>query len=230
MTSLLAAAAFFVLLHLLVSGTRVRDALTGRIGQGPYMGLFSLASVAGLVWLGFAFGQSRGEAWNVAYWDVTPATRYIQLLLQLLAMLLIVPGLTTPNPTSVRQEGVLGRPDAVKGMLRITRHPFLWGVAIWALGHLLVNGEPASIVLFGAMFVLALFGTSSIDAKRKHALGLTWDAFAAQTSNIPLGAILGGRQKLSVREIGWWRIVLAVVLWALLTWAHPILFGAPALP
>lgn len=145
-------------------------------------------------------------------------------------MLLILPGLTTPNPTSVRQEGVLDRPDAVKGMLRITRHPFLWGVAIWALGHLLVNGERASIVLFGAMFALALFGTASIDAKRKRALSATWNAFAAQTSNAPFGAILSGRQKLNLAEIGWWRILLAVVVWAVLAWAHPMLFGVAALP
>jgi len=230
MSNLLAAAAFFVLLHLLVSGTRVRDALTGRIGQGPYMGLFSLASVAGLVWLGFAFAQGRQEAWNTAYWTITPATRHVQLALQLLAMLLILPGLTTPNPTSVRQEGVLDRPDAVKGMLRVTRHPFLWGVAIWALGHLLVNGDRASIMLFGAMFVLSLCGTASIDAKRKRALGPTWDAFTAQTSNVPFGAIAGGRQRLNLGEIGWWRIALAVAVWAVLTWAHPMLFGVAALP
>lgn len=230
MSNLLAAATFFVLLHLLISGTRVRDALTGRIGQAPYMGLFSLASAAGLVWLGFAFGQGRHEAWNVAYWSITPATGYIQLVLQLVAMLLILPGLTTPNPTSVRQEGVLERPDAVKGMLRITRHPFLWGVAIWALGHLLVNGERASIVLFGAMLLLGLFGTVSIDAKRKRALGAAWDTFAAQTSNVPFGAILSGRQELNLGEIGWWRIALAVAVWAVLTWAHPFLFGVSALP
>ena len=51
MTALIAAALGFVLLHLLVSGTRVRDALTGSIGQGPYMGLFSLASLGLIVWL-----------------------------------------------------------------------------------------------------------------------------------------------------------------------------------
>jgi uncharacterized membrane protein len=90
----------------------------------------------------------------------------------------------------VRQEGALERPDVVKGMLRITRHPFLWGVAIWASGHLSVNGDRASIVLFGSMLLLALFGTASIDAKRKRALGATWDAFAAQTSNVPFAAIL----------------------------------------
>jgi uncharacterized membrane protein len=227
MFSLLAAAAFFLAIHLLVSGTRVRDALTGRIGQGPYMGLFSLSSVAGLVWLGLAFAEARGQP---AYWDLTPVTRQIQLGVQLLAMLLIVPGLTTPNPTSVRQEGALDRADVVKGMLRITRHPFLWGVAIWAAGHLLVNGDPASLVLFGTMLLLALFGTASIDAKRRRALGPKWDAFAAQTSNVPFGAIAAGRQKLSLGEIGWWRIVLAIAIWALLAWAHPYLFGVRALP
>jgi uncharacterized membrane protein len=227
MFSLLAAAAFFLAIHLLVSGTRVRDALTGRIGEGPYMGLFSFSSLAGLVWLGLAFAGARGQP---AYWDLTPLTRQIQLGLQLLAMLLIVPGLTTPNPTSVRQEGALDRADVVKGMLRITRHPFLWGVAIWAAGHLLVNGDPASLVLFGTLLVLALFGTASIDAKRRRALGAKWDAFAAQTSNVPFGAIAAGRQKLSLGEIGWWRLLLAVAIWALLTWAHPYLFGVRALP
>jgi uncharacterized membrane protein len=230
MTNLIAAAVFFLLLHLLVSGTRMRDGLIARVGQGPYMGGFVIASFAGLGWLGFAFAQARGDAWNAAYWDLTAVTRQIQLGLQFLAMLLIVPGLTTPNPTSVRQEGALERPDVIKGMLRITRHPFLWGVAIWAAGHLLVNGDRASILLFGTMLLLALFGTASIDAKRKRALGATWDAFAAQTSNVPFGAIVSGRQHLSFGEIGWWRIVLAVVIWVALLFGHPYLFGVRALP
>jgi len=230
MLILILAAAVFLGLHLLVSGTRLRDALTGRIGAAPYMGLFSLASIAGLVWLGFAFAAARSAPSNDVLWDLTPATRWIQLALQLLATLFVVVGLTTRNPTSVRQEGSLQRVDVVKGVLRITRHPFLWGVAIWALGHLLVNGDAASIVLFGAMLVLALFGTVSIDAKRRRALGKTWDAFAAQTSNLPFAAVAAGRQRLSLSEIGWWRIALAVAVWAALAWGHPYLFGARALP
>lgn len=230
MTNLIAAAAVFVLLHLLVSGTRMRDAVVARTGAGPYLGLFSLASIAGLTWLGFAFGQARSDPANDVLWGATPETRAAQLALSLVAFLLIVPGLTTPNPTSVRQEGSLDRPDVARGMLRITRHPFLWGVAIWAAGHLLVNGDAASLILFGSLLALALFGTASIDAKRKRVLGPKWAPFAVITSNAPFLAILQGRQHLSLREIGWWRIALAVAIWAALVWAHPYFTGAPALP
>lgn len=230
MTNLIAAAVFFVLLHLLVSGTRARDALVLRLGAGPYMGLFSLASLAGLIWLGFAFGDARVSPANDVLWGPSAATRHLQLAIQLIALLLIVVGLTTPNPTSVRQEGALDRPDVVRGILRVTRHPFLWGVAIWALGHLLVNGEAASLILFGSMLALALFGTASIDAKRKRVLGLKWDPFAVQTSNVPFLAIAQGRQPLSLGEIGWWRIVLGVVIWAALAWGHPYIAGVAALP
>ena len=193
------------------------------------MGLFSLASVAGLAWLIISFGAARHAA-GAPMWSATPLTRDIQLALQFLAFLLVVPGLLTPNPTSVRQEGVLQKPDAVRGMVRITRHPFLWGVAIWAAGHLLVNGDMAGIVLFGTMLLLALFGTASIDAKRKRTLGEAWDAFAARTSSVPFAAILAGRQKLSLGEIGWWRLALAVALWAAALLGHPYAFGVRALP
>ncbi|HZZ89439.1 MAG TPA: NnrU family protein, partial [Caulobacteraceae bacterium] len=224
-----AAAAAFVLIHLLISGTRLRDAITGVIGQGPYMGLFSLASVAALVWLGFAYGGARHGP-DPEYWGATAATKWLQLAITLLAFLLAVPGLLTPNPTGVRQEGALDRPDVAKGIVRVTRHPFLWGVVLWAAGHLLVNGDLASLILFGSLLVLAIFGTTSIDAKRRRALGEKWDAFARQTSAVPFAAIAQGRQSLQLGEIGWWKLAVAVAVWAALVWAHPLLFGVSALP
>ncbi len=229
MIGLTLAATTFVLIHLLISGTRLRDIITGRIGVGPYMGLFSLASLGVIVWMSMAYGGARADAANLVFWGAAPAAKMVQLALTLAAFLLIVPGLLTPNPTSVRQEGALDRPDAVKGMLWITRHPFLWGVALWAAGHLLVNGDLASFVLFGAMLALAVLGTSSIDAKRKRALGEKWDAFAAQTSNAPFGAILTGRQKLNIGEIGW-RLIVGVVVWAAVLATHRMAFGVSPLP
>jgi len=230
MTNLIAAAVVFLLLHLVVSGTRVRDAATDALGQGAYTGLFSLASVGLLVWLGIAYGGVWHGPSDKAYWHATTATKWIQLIVQLIAFLFVVPGLTTRNPTAVAQEGALDSPEVVRGILRVTRHPFLWGVAIWAAGHLMVNGDIAGIVLFGTMLVLALFGTLSIDAKRERASRERWNAFAAKTSNIPFAAIAAGRQSLNVGEIGWARLVGALAVWAVILGAHPHVFGVSALP
>ena len=230
MINLLAAAIVFLVLHLVVAGTRLRDVVVGRIGSGAYTGLFSFGSVAGLVWLGFAYAHARGAAADTTFWTVTPVTRWVQIVLQVVAFQFIVIGLTTPNPTSVAQESSLDRPNVVSGMLRITRHPFLWGVAMWAAGHLLVNGDVASLVLFGSMLILALYGTVSIDAKRRRMLGERWNGFAARTSNPPFAAILARRQTLKLGEIGWWRIALGIAIYIALLFGHPYAFGAPALP
>lgn len=228
MVWLVAAAAVFLLIHFVVSGTRLRDAITGRIGEGPYMGLFSLASLAAIVWLGATYAHAQ-RGFDPVFWTATTTTKVIQLAVTLAAFLLIVPGLLTRNPTSVRQEAALDKPGVVQGMVRVTRHPFLCGVALWAAGHLIVNGDLASLILFGSLLVLAVFGTASIDAKRRRALGPKWDAFAAQTSALPFAAIAQRRQSLKLGEIGW-RLAAAVVVWAVLLWAHPYLFGVSPLP
>lgn len=225
MAWLVSGAAFFLLIHLGVSGTRVRDALVSRMGDGPYMGVFSLASLVGLAWLGWGYAVARGSAADPVFWNITSPTRHIALGLQAIAFLFIVPGLMTKNPTSVRQEGALDDAEPVRGMLRITRHPFLWGVAIWAAGHLLVNGDLASVILFATLLMLALVGTRSIAAKRARAFGERWAAFRAKSSNVPFAAIMSGRQSLRLGEIGAVRIGAAVVAYLALLFAHPYLFG-----
>jgi len=228
MTMLIAAAAVFLLLHLLVSGTRLRDALTSAIGEGPYMGLFSLASVAALVWFGFAFAAARSDPGNTVFWTITPVARQLAMLLVLIAFLFMVPGLLSNSPTRVAGGAVLDKRYEATGMVRITRHPFLWGVVIWAAAHLLVNGRLADLILFGTLLLLGLLGPPSIDGKRVRALGDKYAAFKAQTSNIPFAAIVQGRQKLKLGEI-WWRLLVGVAVFALVLWAHPHLFGVDPL-
>jgi uncharacterized membrane protein len=230
MTWLIAAAAVFLLIHLLISGTRVRGVIAGAIGEGPYMAAFSLASIAVLIWMARAYVVAQHGGADPVYWAATPMTKSIQLVVTFVAFMLVVPGLLTPNPTSVRQEGQLAKPDAVKGILRVTRHPFLWGVALWAAGHLMVRGDLASLILLGTLLVLAILGTVSIDGKRRRALGAAWDGFAAQTSGVPFAAIAAGRQSLKIGEIGWWRLGVAVIVWGALVFAHPLLFGVSPLP
>lgn len=229
MLQLVLAAAAFIALHVLVSGTRLRDALVRRLGEGPYMGLFSLLSVAGLAWLIWAFASARGTPADTEWWSAEPWRKPVADVLVLLAVLLVVPGLLTRNPTSVKSEAAVDREDVVRGMIRITRHPFLWGVAIWAAAHLLTNGDAASVVLFGTMLLLGLVGPPSIDAKRTRTLGARWEPFRTQTSSVPFAAIVDGRQRLSLGEIGGWRIAAALGAYVALVLVHPYAFGADPL-
>jgi uncharacterized membrane protein len=224
MSMLIAAAAVFLLIHLLVAGTQVRDRIVGVVGEGAYLGLFSLASIAALVWLGIAFGHARSDPANVTYWTIGQATRDPVIVLVLIGFLLAVPGLLTNSPTRVAGGGQVDKPEAAKGMVRITRHPFLWGAAIWALAHMIANGRTADLILFGTIFALALLGTTSIDGKRQRALGERYTAFKAKTSNIPFAAIVQGRQSFHLGEI-WWRLVVGFAVWAGVLYFHPMWFG-----
>jgi uncharacterized membrane protein len=101
----------------------------------------------------------------------------------------------------------------------------MWGVALWALAHIVPNGDAAAVVLFGTLAVLALLGTLLIDHKLRARRGAQWQRFAALTSNLPFAAILAGRQHLVLAEIGWRRIGIALALYVALLALHPWLFG-----
>lgn len=227
MSMLTAAAVVFLALHLLVAGTRVRDAIVGAIGERPYLGLFSLASLGGIVWLALSY-NAAAAAGSDLLWDFGPGVRHMGLIVVAVAFLLGVPGLMMPNPTTVGMENAVSR--EVTGVLRITRHPFLWSVALWAAFHLLANGDAASVVFFGTFFALAVLGTFSIDAKRARKMGAAWAPFAQRTSNVPFGAILTGRTALKLGELAGWRQAVALVTFLAVLFVHARAFGASPFP
>lgn len=219
MLNLIAASAYFLLIHFGVSGTRLRDTLVASLGERVYRGLFALASILGLVWMAYAYRHAP----LVPTWGLVLGFRPAAYVLVLIAFIFVTIGLATPSPTQVGMESQLARgPDIARGMVRITRHPFLWGVALWALVHLIVNGDLASLILFGSLFVLALAGTAVIDAKRRRGFGEQWMQFAAVTSNVPFAAIAAGRNRLgpAVAEIGAWRPLVGIVVYAVAFYLH----------
>jgi uncharacterized membrane protein len=230
MTSLIAAACTFLAIHFLISGTRLRDAITGAIGESAYMGLFSLASLAAIVWLVMSYNAVNGGSDDHMLYSLGAGVRHLAIPVVALAFFLGVQGLLAPNPTSIRQESFATKEGTIHGVVRITRHPFLWGTAIWAAFHVAANGDIASVTFFGTFLVLALFGTLLIDAKRKRKLGAAWNEFAAKTSNIPFTAIVTGRNSLRLGESFGWRFGVATLAFLAILFSHARLFHVSPFP
>jgi uncharacterized membrane protein len=208
--------------HFVLSWPPARARLVTAMGEKPFQGVYSLVSLLFLGWVIMAYRHAP----VVGLWDLGLLGRAIAVTLMPVALVLAVVGLTTPNPTAVGGERLGDANRAVRGIVTITRHPFLWGAALWALVHLAANGDAASTILFGGILVLALFGMAAIDHKRALRMGDAWRAIAAKTSAVPFAAAAAGRVKVDWKGIGWWRPAAGVALYVILLYTHGWLFGA----
>ena len=225
MTQLILAALFFTALHVGVAGTSARGRAIEKLGENVYRAAFSLLSLLGIVWLAHAYRVAGYiETWGQLAWF-----KPIAAFLMLVAFLLVVLGMATPNPMAVGGENLLMADAPARGIHRVTRHPFLWGVAVWAFVHLIANGDAASLVLCVSLLVVAFVGMISIDAKRKKACGRHWDSYAASTSIIPFQAIKDGRNTLVITEFKVWQLVVALVLYLAVMHFHQAWFGVSPL-
>jgi uncharacterized membrane protein len=215
------AASAFVGGHLLLSWGPLRGRLVGAIGEQAFATAYSTLALAGLVWLGFAYGRAPYvELWPQAAW-----TWAVPIVVMPVALLLAVCGLSQYNPTVVQQNFRRADKDPAPGILKVTRHPVMWAFGLWALAHILPNGDLASLVLFGALAFLALVGTQAIEAKRRARDPEGFARFAAATSNLPLAAIVSGRATLALSDIGWARIAIATVLYIAILHGHRWIAG-----
>ena len=225
MTELVLAALFLPVSHFGISSTPLRPALVARIGERAYLGLYSLVSAGAFFWLVRAYREADTEL----LWLAPGPVRGLAIAVVGLGLALAVVGVLTPNPTTVGAEALFDRPGVASGVVRITRNPFLWGVGLWALGHLLVGGDVASLLLFLSVGSLGLAGAPLLDAKKARQHPERWRAFAAETSSVPFLAILEGRQRLALGEIGLWRIAVGLAAVAALFLGHRWLFGVSPL-
>ncbi len=212
----LACLAFFCL-HV-VPSTPLRPALVNAIGEKPYFGMFSLASLAGIVWMVLAYKAAPATA-------LWPGLRHLPSAVMPFALILVVAGVMTPNPSAVGAARLLDREEPARGMLRITRHPIMWGIMLWAGAHLLARGELKSTLFFGTFLALAAAGTVLMDWRKAALYGERWTRFAGLTSNLPFLAIAQGRNRFAWREIGIAKVVIALVAFALFFLFHSWLIG-----
>jgi uncharacterized membrane protein len=226
--ALIAATLAFVGGHFLLSSRPVRPLLNARFGERGFRLVYSAVMVATLVWMLAAYRSAP----FVPVWDPAPVLGWVPLLVMPLASILLVAGLTSPNPTLVGGERFLdGAPGSpAVGILSITRHPFLWGTGLWALSHLLANGDLASMAMMSGIAVLSFGGMRHIDLRRESNLGASWGPMKLTTSVLPFAAALTGRTKVDWRGIGWWRPALGLVVYAALLHLHSGLIGVSPLP
>ena len=225
MLNLALAALFLLGTHFGIASTSLRGQVIARVGERTYRALYSILAFAAFAWLVSAWGRAP----VLPLWDASAAVRHLAAALMPLAFLLVTCAVTAPNPTVVGQRPDPDAAAPATGIIRVTRHPFMWGVGLWALLHLAANGDEASVILFGTIAVLALVGTLLIDRRRTRENAPGWGVFLQATSNLPFAAIVERRQRLNPGEIGLWRLALALALYVALFWLHPRLFGVTPL-
>lgn len=134
MILLMAGLAVFFTAHVFVGFRNQRAALIARLGPGAYRALFSLVSLAGLVMIVMGKAQAPFES----LWIPPSEFSVIAKLLMLPALILVVAS------------------NVPCGICQRVKHPLLLGVKIWALVHLMVNGDLASVLLFGSFLLYAV--------------------------------------------------------------------------
>lgn len=176
--------AMLIGVHLIPAVPPLRRWLVARLGGQAYRGLFSLFALAGLVLI--ILGKSHAPfipLWQPLWWGIgmTP-------LFMLPAMILLVGAYLPGN------------------VHRLTPHPMSWAVVLWAIGHLIANGDAASILLFGSLGLYSLFAIWSGNRR---------------------GATRQSRTMTIDRDL----IVIGVglLLYVAVVFLHPTLFGVPAI-
>ena len=187
MAILIAGIVVFLGVHTVTIMRATRARLMDRFGEGGYKGLYSLAAAVGLILIVWGFGSYRAGGY-IPVWSPPVWTRHLAMPLVWLAFIALVAAYAPA-----------GR---IKGWLR---HPMLVAVKIWALAHLLANGDLGSIILFGSLLAWAVW--DRIAVKRRGDFGAPRVARFTKGDAI---AVVGGS-----------------VAAAAMVLLHPILIGVP---
>lgn len=214
MTELLLAGVVFLAAHVLPTATGLRGRAIARIGRPLYLALYSLLSILLLVWV----VRAALSAPYVELWPPSSHGSGAALILMAPACWMAVGGLRRPNPTSVSV--IAGAPDPRDpGPLALTGHPVMWAFGLWAVGHLLANGDLAAVLMFGAAAVFAVAGARGLDRRARR----------AGVAPLALAGSVGGRLRRAFGGSGWIDLLAAAALYGALLSLHPAVIGVDPL-
>jgi uncharacterized membrane protein len=170
MTILILGLVIFLGLH----STRIvsesgRARAIARIGEGPWKGIYSALSAIGLILIIWGFALARYDA--PLLWTPPVGARHFTMLLMLASLIVLASSHFKRSHIAV-----------------MVRHPMLWAVLLWSLGHLIANGSVADLVLFGAFFVWSVVDLMSSYA-RDRGNGVV---YAAPEFRATAGAVAAG--------------------------------------
>ena len=183
--------ALFIGAHVFITMRERRAVAIARLGEWPYKGVLALASLVGIILIGYGFASYRA-AGMINVWSPPAFTRHVTDLLVWPAIIFVV-------AAYVRGD-----------IARVLKHPMLVGVKLWALAHLISNGDLGSIILFGSILGWAVF--DRITLKRRSDPGAPPIPYGGRTNDVIA-------------------IVVGTLLYlALGFWFHPYVIGVPAFP
>lgn len=217
LASLVAANLSFAGTHIALSHP-LRAPLVKLLGVKGFLGLYSLLAFAALGWIIVAFrsvGPGGASLWN----GQSDLVWIVASVLTVIALALVI-GANRGNPAAVGQPAEAAASAQAAGVFAVTRHPMMWGFAIWAVSHVLVAPNARTLVTAGTMGLLGLVGSHLQDRKKEALLGQAWKDWEARTRFVPrLGKLAG---------IGLPLWLGAFALWLLVTWLHLWLAYVPA--
>jgi uncharacterized membrane protein len=185
--------AAFAATHMGVSSVRLRPRLVERLGEGGFVGLYSLVALAifiPLVSTYFGHKHTGPMRW---YAGAFPGIRYVMYAGMGLAFSLVAGGLLRPSPAAF----VPGRAEA-SGIYRVTRHPLFMGAGVFGLVHLLVVPvNAAELAFFGGFPIFAIAGCLHQDRRKLLTAGGEFERFHAETPFLPS---LGASSLRAIRE------------------------------
>jgi len=205
----------FAASHVALSSLKLRPRLVGVLGEGGFMGVYSLIALVTFVPMVTVYFRNKHAGprlWSV---EVSLPIEVLVTLGMGLALLILVAGIITPSPASIGQPA--SKPIELKGIHFITRHAVFMAAGLFGLVHLIPNGFASDIAFFAGFPIFAVIGCIHQDQRKLVTDAERYPEFHAHTPLIPF---TGKRTMRGLREISPLAYLLGIVATVILRYFH----------